>query len=234
MFRRNGGSRSESDLGDFVVEDFSIICAQSGGAGNLLPTGPWVFMPGKPWPVDPGCALHSVSADLGAVWSEPGESCFGAQLECCARCRERVLHLHCESLLYRSVCCPPDNACARCGCTGAGSTFVTQNRLLEWESAAENGAEAARANVGGCVPQLDAGSGDSAGALSLVRAATALPAALPLLVLWACSKLISIWLNGIAVSARNQTSPENVIFLRRAHCTLGGILPSTARRNTTG
>src|ERR1700724_3370635 len=43
----------------------------------------------------------------------------------------------------------------------------------------------------------------------------ALPAALPILSLWACSKLVSSWLNRPPATARNQASPKDVAFLRR-------------------
>jgi len=94
--------------------------------------------------------------------------------------------------------------------------FVTQNRLLEWESAAETELKPrGRTSVDVYLSWMPAAA-ILLGLLVWFVRPQALPAALPLLVLWACSKLISIWLNGSPSPARNQTSPENVIFLRRA------------------
>jgi hypothetical protein len=42
----------------------------------------------------------------------------------------------------------------------------------------------------------------------------ALPTALPILFLWACNRAVSGWLNRAPAAARNQTSRENVAFLR--------------------
>jgi cyclic beta-1,2-glucan synthetase len=94
--------------------------------------------------------------------------------------------------------------------------FVTRRRLLEWETAAE-----ADLNVRGrtpvevylnWVPFLSIGLG------ILIRAARpqALPAALPVLLLWACSKPVSAWLNRPPAAGRNRTSTKDLAFLRRA------------------
>src|SRR5882762_1016341 len=94
--------------------------------------------------------------------------------------------------------------------------LVTHRRLLEWETAAETDL-----NIRGgapvdvylnWVPMLSIGLG------LLVWAARpeALPTALPILLLWACSKPVSTWLNRPPAPARNQTSAKDVAFLRRA------------------
>jgi hypothetical protein len=94
--------------------------------------------------------------------------------------------------------------------------FVTQNRLLEWESAAESELNRrARTSVDEYLAWMPLAS-LLLGVLVWAVRPTALPAALPVLALWACSKLISIWLNGSPSAARNETSAENVAFLRRA------------------
>ncbi|HET6176702.1 MAG TPA: glucoamylase family protein [Candidatus Sulfotelmatobacter sp.] len=93
--------------------------------------------------------------------------------------------------------------------------FVTQQRLLEWETAAE-------AELG----SRERGPGDTylnwipvlAIALGIVVWALrpkALAAALPILILWACSKLFSSWLNRSPVAPRNQVSAKDVRSLRR-------------------
>ena len=97
--------------------------------------------------------------------------------------------------------------------------FVTHRRLLEWETAAE-----ADLNVRGrtpvdtylnWVPVLSL----ALGLLVWAGRPQALPAAIPVLLLWACSKPVSAWLNRTPAAARNQTPRKDMLFLRRAALT---------------
>jgi hypothetical protein len=94
--------------------------------------------------------------------------------------------------------------------------FVTHRRLLEWETAAEADLNVRRHTPVevylNWVPLLSIGLG------LLVWAARpqALPAALAVLLLWACSKPVSAWLNRPPAAARNRTSAKDLAFLRRA------------------
>jgi cyclic beta-1,2-glucan synthetase len=94
--------------------------------------------------------------------------------------------------------------------------FVTQYRLLEWETAAESELETRkRAPMDvylNWVPVLST----LLGLLVWLVRPQSLPAALPILFLWACSKLVSNWLNRPPARARNRTSARDVAFLRRA------------------
>ena len=94
--------------------------------------------------------------------------------------------------------------------------FVTHRRLLEWETAAEADLNTrGRAPVDlylNWVPLLSVGLG----LLVWAVRPQALPAALPVLLLWACSKPVSTWLNRPPATPRNQASTKDVIFLRRA------------------
>jgi len=94
--------------------------------------------------------------------------------------------------------------------------IVTQQRLLQWETAAE-------AEVGGYkhtrldsyldwTPALALGLGVL---VWLVRR-SALPAALPILLLWACSKLLSQWLNRPPRALRSEVPEKDELLLRRA------------------
>ncbi len=97
--------------------------------------------------------------------------------------------------------------------------LVTKQRLLEWETAAE-----AELGTRGPAPvdMYLTWMPVFSLALGILIAAVrrhSLPAALPILVLWACSKSISSWLNR-APKVRNQTSLKDVRFLRHsALCT---------------
>jgi hypothetical protein len=94
--------------------------------------------------------------------------------------------------------------------------FVTQNRLLEWETAAESELNIrGRTSVDIYLNWMPLAA-VLLGLLVWEVRPQALPAALPVLLLWGCSKLISIWLNGSPSAARNQSSPETTTFLRRA------------------
>jgi cyclic beta-1,2-glucan synthetase len=92
---------------------------------------------------------------------------------------------------------------------------VTQCRLLEWETAAESEiSPRRRAPVDvylNWMPLLSL----LVGVLVWAVRPQALPVALPILMLWACSKLVSSWLNCPPSAARNHTSTKNVAFLRR-------------------
>ena len=94
--------------------------------------------------------------------------------------------------------------------------FFTQRRLLEWETAAE-----AEIGVRGKSPvdvYLD-WTPVLALALGLfvwTFRPTALLTALPVLILWAFSGLISSWLNHPPRPARNQLSEKSLAFLRRS------------------
>jgi cyclic beta-1,2-glucan synthetase len=92
--------------------------------------------------------------------------------------------------------------------------FVTQDRLLEWETAAESeltprGRTPVDVYLNG-MPLLSI----MLGLLVWSVRPRALPAALPILLLWACSKLVSSWLNRLPATARHQTSRKDVAFLR--------------------
>jgi hypothetical protein len=93
--------------------------------------------------------------------------------------------------------------------------FVTQHRLLEWETAAESELNPRRhATVDVYLSWMPLPS-ILLGLLVWAVRPRALPAALPVLLLWACSKLVSVWLNRAPATARNRTSPKDVAFLRR-------------------
>ena len=93
--------------------------------------------------------------------------------------------------------------------------LVTQRRLLEWETAAESELNArAYAPVDVYLNWMPVLSIVLGLIVSTVRP-QALPAALPILALWACSKLVSNWLNCPPATTRNRISPANLAFLRR-------------------
>ncbi len=94
--------------------------------------------------------------------------------------------------------------------------IITQRRLLEWETAAE--AELAIKRHTPVDRYLN-----WTPALALLLAALvgfghrhALASALPIILLWAGSKLISLWLNEPPRPARSEASPKDELFLRRA------------------
>ena len=94
--------------------------------------------------------------------------------------------------------------------------MVTQQRLLQWETAAQ-------AEIGGYkrtwldsyldwTPAL----AFALGLLVWFVRRSALPAALPILLLWACSKLLSQWLNRPPRPLRSAVAKKDELLLRRA------------------
>jgi cyclic beta-1,2-glucan synthetase len=93
--------------------------------------------------------------------------------------------------------------------------LVTRRRLLQWETAAE-------AELAGhqrtpldvyldWTPALAVGLG----LLLLVARRGAFTAGLPILILWACSKLVSVWLNLPPRAPRTELAEKDKIFLRK-------------------
>ena len=92
---------------------------------------------------------------------------------------------------------------------------VSRQRLLEWETAAESEAAARVTTVDrylNWLPAIAVGIG-----LLIWRAQPgALPAALPVLLLWACSKQVSRWLNRSPIAPRAEISRKDLRFLRQS------------------
>jgi len=92
--------------------------------------------------------------------------------------------------------------------------FITHRRLLEWETAAETEMGQRRStpldSYLNWMPFLALGLG----VLVFRVQPRALPAALPLLLLWGSSKLVSAWLNRPSVAAPERPSPKDLHFLR--------------------
>src|ERR1700691_1076952 len=93
--------------------------------------------------------------------------------------------------------------------------LVTRERLLEWETAAEAEVGERQTPVDRYInwmPFVALGIGL---VIWLVRPQS-LPAAAPILLLWACSKLLAVWLNASPLEATPEISPRDVRFLRRS------------------
>ena len=174
------------------------------------------FMPGKPWqwtvasicilflPTWVQFGLNLVKAAMALSWNAARDAVNGLFTATVNLCLTVVFLAHQTMLALDAV----GRALVR--------KFVTQNRLLEWESAAESELNRRRRTSVDVYLSWMPLASVLLGLLVWAVRPHALWAAAPVLTLWACSKLISIWLNGSPSAARNQTSPENVIFLRRA------------------
>jgi cyclic beta-1,2-glucan synthetase len=94
--------------------------------------------------------------------------------------------------------------------------LITHRRLLEWETAeeAEMG-QRRRAPVDRYLDSMPFLAVGLAGLVWLVRP-SALSAALPVLLLWASSKLVSKWLNQPSAALPEKPARKDVLFLRRA------------------
>ena len=91
----------------------------------------------------------------------------------------------------------------------------TRERLLEWETAAEAEVNTSLTPVDvylNWMPVLAIAIG---GIVWLVRPHS-LPVALPILFLWACNKLVSVWLNRPPILPRKEIARKDLLFLRRS------------------
>ena len=93
--------------------------------------------------------------------------------------------------------------------------FVTQARLLEWETAAESELDTRGPTPVDVYLNWTPLLAILLGVLVWAFRPRALPTALPILVLWACNKIVSSWLNRAPAPARNSSSHKDVAFLRR-------------------
>jgi cyclic beta-1,2-glucan synthetase len=93
--------------------------------------------------------------------------------------------------------------------------WVTRERLLEWETAAEAELGARRTAIDRYInwmPFLAIGLG---ALIWQIHPWALLPAA-PILFLWACSKPFALWLNGLPIDPAPALSPEDARFLCRS------------------
>ncbi len=93
--------------------------------------------------------------------------------------------------------------------------LVTRQRMLEWETAAEAELGERRTPVDRYIDWMPF----FAIALGLVIwrvRPQSLPAATPILALWACSKLLALWLNASPLDPAPEITPQDVMLLRRS------------------
>jgi cyclic beta-1,2-glucan synthetase len=91
----------------------------------------------------------------------------------------------------------------------------TRERLLEWETAAEAELNTSLTPVDrylNWMPVLAL----AIGVLVWLVRPRSLPVALPILILWACSKLVSAWLNRSPVVPRKELARKDLLLLRRS------------------
>jgi cyclic beta-1,2-glucan synthetase len=92
----------------------------------------------------------------------------------------------------------------------------TRQRLLEWETAAEAEAGVAKRTPVDAYLNWMPVIAILLGLIVFLVRRPALVAAVPVLVLWACSKLVSKWLDSPAFMAQAEISEKDRLFLRRA------------------
>ena len=94
--------------------------------------------------------------------------------------------------------------------------FVTGRRLLEWETAEQVELSSERRSPAdgylNWIPVLSV----ALGVLVFFARRNAFPAAIPILVLWALSKPLSVWLNHPSTPLRYQAPENDELFLRRS------------------
>ncbi|MGC1451178.1 MAG: glucoamylase family protein [Candidatus Sulfotelmatobacter sp.] len=179
----------------------------------LLLVAGW-FLPGRPW----RWTLATVCILFIPTWVEFGvnllRALFAVDLNV-ARDALSALYTANVNLLFTLIFLPHQTMLALDAVVRAlVRRFVTQDRLLEWETAAESELNTPRRTPVdeylNWMPLLAV----LLGLLVWAVRPQALPTALPVLVLWACSKAVSSWLNRAPATARNQTSRKDLAFLR--------------------
>jgi cyclic beta-1,2-glucan synthetase len=93
--------------------------------------------------------------------------------------------------------------------------LVTRRRLLEWETAAETELSTRKRTPVDIYLDWMPALAMALGALVFFTRRHAFFAALPILLLWACSKWISLWLNLPSRAMRSETSDKDELFLGR-------------------
>jgi len=91
--------------------------------------------------------------------------------------------------------------------------LVTRRRLLEWETAAESELSVRKRTPVDIYLDWMPALALALGALVFFTGRRAFFAALPILLLWACSKWISMWLNLPSRALRSETSDKDELFL---------------------
>jgi cyclic beta-1,2-glucan synthetase len=94
--------------------------------------------------------------------------------------------------------------------------MVTRRRLLEWETSAQAELGTAKRTPVDLYLDWTPALALGLGLLVFVGHRSSLPAALPILLLWASSKLLSLWLNQPRHAPRNEASEKDELFLRHA------------------
>jgi cyclic beta-1,2-glucan synthetase len=93
--------------------------------------------------------------------------------------------------------------------------LITRRLLLEWETAEEAETGGRRSAVDrylGWTPLVSIGLA----LLVWMIHPAALPVAAPILLLWACSQPLTLWLNGLPIEPEPELRPEDARFLRRS------------------
>jgi hypothetical protein len=93
--------------------------------------------------------------------------------------------------------------------------LVTRRRLLQWETAAESELAGHKRTPLDVYLDWTPALAFGLGLLLFVARRGAFVAALPILVLWACSKLVSVWLNLPPRAPRTELPEKDKIFLRK-------------------
>ncbi|MFZ0805825.1 MAG: glycosyl transferase, partial [Candidatus Sulfotelmatobacter sp.] len=91
----------------------------------------------------------------------------------------------------------------------------TRERLLEWETAAESEFNTSQTPVDVYLNWMPA-LAIAVGLLVWLVRPRSLPVALPILALWACSKLVSTWLNRPPIVPRKEIARKDLLFMRRS------------------
>ena len=129
--------------------------------------------------------------------------------------------------------CTPDAALARCGCPRRVSTAGFAGTSSGVGNCGRSRAGRS-SHAGRPVSQLGSRVCNCIGVLLWRVQPQALPPAIPILLLWASSKLVSGWLNQSPIASRGKLPRKELLFFAARRYTLAIFCRVFAQRNTTG
>src|SRR3984957_556859 len=154
---RSRGSRAESHLTHFPVEDFRQFAPQPGGTRNILSAGSgMVRVRQLVVGMDAGDHLYFVLTDVGPVWRKPASCPLYVRFDCRPRSTEWVLHSERQSSFYLDLPSPSDDVDHRCGCANLDPALCHAGSALAVGNGGRIRACHSRARDLGLVSQLDA------------------------------------------------------------------------------
>ena len=179
----------------------SCCWCSAGWCCRIRSIGRW-----QPWP-------SCFCSGLVPVPVQPGAGGGRAQIASRSRTPIRAHYGERQHVFHAVIPAAPDAAFARCRGANPGPAAGHAAPLLEWETAAETELSTRKRTPVDIYLDWMPALALALGVLVLFAGRRAFFAALPILLLWGCSKWISMWLNLPSRAMRKETSDKDELFL---------------------